>query len=281
MRSIKQIHQARYEPIADLKTLNALPLTSPELTDPFIFLNHHGPQTYPQRNNGLPFGPHPHRGMETVTFILDGDIMHQDSDGHDSVVTAGGVQWMTAGKGLVHAEISSQDFKKTGGKLEILQLWLNLPASHKMSSPQYIGKQKDEIVSFTAFAGVSMDLVSGRYHEYEPSFDIRKDIFLSLLTFDQNSQYEERVPVEDNILLYVIDGDFMVNDKNVKTHQLVEFDKDNLQINIKALSSGVILFGHARPFGEPIVAKGPFVMNTMAEIYDAYEDYHKGLLGRL
>ena len=281
MRSIKQIYQARYEPIADLKTWNALPLIAPEQTDPFIFLNHHGPQTYLQRNSGLPFGPHPHRGMETVTFILDGDIMHQDSGGHDSVVTAGGVQWMTAGKGLVHAEISSEEFKKSGGKLEILQLWLNLPASYKMSKPQYIGKQKDEIVSFTAFPGVGMDLISGRYHEYEPSFDIRKDIFLSLLTFDQNGVYEERVPVDDNILLYVIKGDFVVNGKKAGTHQLVEFDKNNHLINIKSLNSGVILFGHARPFGEPIVARGPFVMNTMAEIYEAYDDYQKGLFGRL
>ena len=92
--------------------------------------------------DGLPFGPHPHRGMETVTFILDGDISHKDSSGHESIITSGGVQWMTAGRGLIHAETSSEEFKKNGGPLEILQLWINLPANLKMTEPKYIGKQK-------------------------------------------------------------------------------------------------------------------------------------------
>lgn len=281
MRSIKKIHQARYEPIADLKTWNALPLASPDYTDPFIFLNHHGPQIYPSHNSGLPFGPHPHRGMETVTFILDGDIMHRDSGGHDSVVTAGGVQWMTAGKGLVHAEISSEEFMKNGGNLEILQLWLNLPSNLKLSDPQYLGKQKDEIITFTAFPGVNMELISGMYHEYTPTFNIRKDIFLSLLSFDSGAEYTEMVPESDNILLYIIKGDFDVNGVNITTHQLAEFEKDHRLMTIKANSPGIIMFGHARPFNEPIIARGPFVMNTMDEIYQAYEDFQKGHFGRL
>src|SRR5687768_13743051 len=103
MRTIKMIHKASYAPIADLITYSPLPSRSLQQIDPFLFLNHHGPQQYKPHNNGLPFGPHPHRGMETVTFILDGDIMHKDSAGHESVITAGGVQYMTAGRGLIHA----------------------------------------------------------------------------------------------------------------------------------------------------------------------------------
>jgi redox-sensitive bicupin YhaK (pirin superfamily) len=103
--------------------------------DPFIFLNHHGPQTYRPQNQGLPFGPHPHRGFETVTFILEGDIMHQDTGGYKSTIAAGGIQWMTAGSGLIHSEVSSGEFKSQGGPLEILQLWLNLPARYKMTPP--------------------------------------------------------------------------------------------------------------------------------------------------
>ena len=112
MRTIKKIHKAEYRPIADLKTWSPMPTRSLEMIDPFLFLNHHGPQTYTPNNRGLPFGPHPHRGMQTVTFILEGDIMHKDSGGHESVITAGGVQWMVAGRGLIHAEVSSDDFKK-------------------------------------------------------------------------------------------------------------------------------------------------------------------------
>lgn len=115
MRKIKKIHSAEYRPIADLITYSPLPTRSLHMIDPFLFLNHHGFQTYPPHNNGLPFGPHPHRGMETVTFIVEGDIMHKDSSGHESVIGPGGVQYMTAGKGLIHAEVSSSEFKKEGG----------------------------------------------------------------------------------------------------------------------------------------------------------------------
>src|SRR6187549_1845772 len=127
MRSIKKIHKAVYEPIADLVTYRAIPTASIDYIDPFLFLNHHGPQVYLPNNRGLPFGPHPHRGFETVTFILDGDIFHKDSGGYEGTILPGGVQWMTAGSGLIHSEVSSENFKKNGGPLEILQLWVNLP----------------------------------------------------------------------------------------------------------------------------------------------------------
>src|SRR5690349_21652213 len=124
MRSIKKIHSSEYRPIADLVTYSPMPTRSLEMLDPFLFLNHHGPQVYSPDNDGLPFGPHPHRGMETVTFILDGDIMHKDSGGHESIIREGGIQWMTAGSGLIHAEVSSDEFMDKGGPLEILQLWI-------------------------------------------------------------------------------------------------------------------------------------------------------------
>src|SRR3954471_5039129 len=129
MRTIKAKHNAFYEPVADLITYRAMPTNtvSMNLLDPFIFLNHHGFQQYPPHNNGLPFGPHPHRGFETATFILEGNLVHRDGHSGESIIKAGGVQWMTAGRGLIHAEVSSEEFKEKGGPLEILQLWINLP----------------------------------------------------------------------------------------------------------------------------------------------------------
>src|SRR5438105_13152255 len=117
------------------------PVPGPGLAqvDPFLFLNHHGPQTYQPGNCGLPFGPHPHRGFETVTFILAGSLAHYDTSGHESVIDAGGVQWMTAGSGLIHAEVSPPAFKRDGGALEILQLWINLPARLQMTPPDSCG----------------------------------------------------------------------------------------------------------------------------------------------
>ena len=112
LRPIAQTHEAIRDDIADLTTRQPLPSKSLAHLDPFLFLNHHGPQTYPPQNRGLPFGPHPHRGFETVTFILAGNIAHHDSAGGESVIDVGGVQWMTAGRGLIHSEVSSEKLKK-------------------------------------------------------------------------------------------------------------------------------------------------------------------------
>src|ERR1700692_3099449 len=137
-RTVKKVFAAVRDDIADLVTYRALPTSQVDMIDPFLFLNHHGPQVYPPHNHGLPFGPHPHRGFETVTFILEGELTHRDTAGHESIILEGGVQWMTAGSRLVHAEVSSSEFKRNGGPLELLQLWVNLPARLKMTTPRYV-----------------------------------------------------------------------------------------------------------------------------------------------
>lgn len=147
VRRVIAQHPAKRDDIGDLTTRRPLPGPGLDQLDPFLFLNHHGPQTYPANNHGLPFGPHPHRGFETVTFILEGSLAHADSARHQSVINAGGVQWMTAGSGIVHAEISPPEFLRDGGPLEILQLWVNLPARLKMSEPRYVGLQQESIPS--------------------------------------------------------------------------------------------------------------------------------------
>src|SRR4051812_46158212 len=172
MRNIKKLHQPVSAPVGDLATLRVLPNRTIDYLDPFLFLNHHGPQVYQPGNRGLPFGPHPHRGMETVTFIIDGDISHKDSSGHESVINSGGVQWMTAGSGLIHAEVSSDTFKKEGGPLEILQLWINLPAKLKMTQPFYKGLQKEEIPFLVKNSdSVKIDLIAGSFENNKAAFN--------------------------------------------------------------------------------------------------------------
>lgn len=274
------IHEAEYRPIDDLITYSPLPSTSIQQVDPFLFLNHHGPQHYAPKNNGLPFGPHPHRGMETVTFILEGDIMHKDSDGHESVITSGGVQWMTAGKGLIHAEVSSDEFKKEGGDMEILQLWLNLPARLKMTKPSYKGLQKEQIpVIPLDHRNTVMNLVSGRYKEINGAFKSDTNVFLSTLDFKEGGRFEADIPLDQNIFLYVVRGTFNMNGKTVEALHLVEFINDDEKVTMVAETDGIIIFGHARPFNEPVVARGPFVMNTDREIQEAYQDYYQGKFG--
>nr|WKN39707.1 pirin family protein [Tunicatimonas sp. TK19036] len=281
MRTIKKIHQAQYAPIADLKTYRALPTRSVNHIDPFLFLNHHGPQVYGSPNNGLPFGPHPHRGMETVTFILDGDIAHKDSgSGKESVINAGGVQWMTAGRGLIHAEVSSQKFLEEGGNLEVLQLWLNLPASRKMTEPFYKGLQKENIPKASLADGkVTVELVSGSWDGKEAAFESASDISLNIIRFQPGGELTLNVPEDHNIFFYVIRGKLSVGEQEVEELHLAEFNHDGNEMNVKAEKESILLFGHAQPFNEPIVAQGPFVMNTQEEIQQAYEDYQQGKFG--
>ncbi|MFC6998378.1 pirin family protein [Rufibacter roseus] len=280
MRNIKKIHTAEYRPIADLITYSPLPTRSLQMIDPFLFLNHHGHQVYKPKNNGLPFGPHPHRGMETVTFILEGDIMHKDSGGHESVITAGGVQYMTAGRGLIHAEVSSDDFKATGGPLEILQLWVNLPAKLKMTEPRYEGLQKEDIPSFTMDEDkVTVNLVSGEWNGHKGAFETSSEMVLSTVYFQPAGKLTVTVPAERNIFFYIIKGTLKVNGQEVPFRNLVEFNNEGEELEITASEDSILLFGHAKPFNEPVVAQGPFVMNSEAEIYQAYQDYQQGKFG--
>ena len=181
-KTIRRLHPAMRDDIGDLLTQRPLPNPHLEQLDPFLFLNHHGPQTYPPDNHGLPFGPHPHRGFETVTFIIDGMLTHKDSAGHESIIRAGGVQWMTAGRGIVHAEISPREFLRDGGPLEILQLWINLPGRLKMSAPAYTGLQREQIPALAAADGrVTLHLVAGEWHGARGPVASLTGVFMSMI----------------------------------------------------------------------------------------------------
>jgi len=280
MRNIKKLHKAEYRPIGDLKTWSPMPTRDLQMLDPFLFLNHHGPQTYDANNQGLPFGPHPHRGMETVTFIIEGDITHKDTGGHNSVIEAGGVQWMTAGSGLLHAEVSSEKFKKNGGDLEILQLWVNLPQRLKMMQPQYKGLQKDQIsVWENEERSVKAQVVSGNFKGIRGAFDTPTSVDLAVVDFNANTSIELEIPRDETIFFYVISGELQVNDILVPALHLAEFSNNSEILNIKASVESKLLIGHAKPQNENVVFGGPFVMNSEDEIRQAYDDFHSGKMG--
>ncbi|GHA55426.1 pirin family protein [Pontibacter akesuensis] len=280
MRKIKKKYKAAYAPMDDLVTYRALPTREVEYIDPFLFLNHHGPQVYKSNNRGLPFGPHPHRGFETLTFILEGDIMHQDTGGGKDVIEAGGVQWMTAGSGLIHAEVSSDKFKKEGGPLEILQLWFNLPARYKMTQPKYVGLQKDQIPTVTEDEGkVKVNVISGKWRDTEGPIPSLSDIHMASIELQQGGSFTTTVAAERNIFFYVVRGAVKVNGETAEKLTLVEFENEGNELKVEAQENSYILFGHAQPFNEPVVSHGPFVMNTEEEIHDAFRDYQAGKMG--
>jgi quercetin 2,3-dioxygenase len=283
LKEIKEVYKAEREDIDDLITFRALPAGNlgMERLNPFIFLNHHGPQEYKPGNKGLPFGPHPHRGIETVTFIIDGELMHKDSSGGESTITSGGIQWMTAGKGLIHAEVSSEEFKSKGGTLEILQLWLNLPADSKKIDPVYKGLQQKDIPEMADDGGkVRIKLISGDINDLPGAFESITDVYLNLIYFDEGGMLRMAIPAGHVVFYYIVRGEMTVNDKTVKAFNLVEFGGEGEEIDMKAEEDSIIIFGHALHLKEPIAARGPFVMNTYDEIQEAYSDYRAGKFGR-
>jgi redox-sensitive bicupin YhaK (pirin superfamily) len=279
-RTIRKQHPALRDDIADLTTRRPLPSPSIEQLGPFLFLNHHGPQVYPPSNHGLPFGPHPHRGFETVTFILEGDIAHRDSGGHESIIKAGGVQWMTAGRGLVHSEVSSEDFKRNGGPLEVLQLWVNLPARLKMTEPHYIGLQRDQIPSYQLDDGrVRINLISGDWGKDAGPIRSLTGVQMATIEFAAGGRAQLPAPRARQVFLYVVRGELMIGSARAQAQQLIELNDDADMVEIEAVSDALIVFGHADPIAEPVVAHGPFVMNTREEIHEAIRDYQAGKFG--
>lgn len=279
-RTVKRLHPALRDDVADLVTRRPLPGPAIRQLDPFLFLNHHGPQTYPPGNRGLPFGPHPHRGFETVTFVLGGELAHSDTGGHESVIGAGGVQWMTAGRGLVHAELSPEEFKRRGGSLEILQLWVNLPARLKRVPPRYVGLQREQIPALAHDGGrVTVHLIAGEWDGRRGPMEPLTDI--TMMTVELASGATVRFPVDAGrtVFLYLVRGRLRVGGQVAEAFQLVELEDDGTAVELAALEQSVVLFGHAMPLREPVVAHGPFVMNTRQEILEAIRDYEAGKFG--
>jgi len=279
-RTVARLHPSQRDDIGDLITRRPLPGPDLPQVDPFLFLNHHGPQTYAPNNRGLPFGPHPHRGFETVTFILDGELSHADSSGGESIIGPGGVQWMTAGSGLIHAELSPASFKRDGGPMEILQLWVNLPSRLKMTAPNYVGLQAPDIPKVALDDGrVTVEAVSGHWAGTEAPIQSLIDIQMAVVRFKAGGTFETPVAPGRSVFLYVVRGDVIMGGTPVPAWNLAALNDDGDAVRIKASGDAVVLLGHAAPIGEPVFAHGPFVMNTREEIVQAVQDYQAGRFG--
>jgi len=276
LRSVLRLHPATRDDIGDLTTRRPVPGAGVDRLGAFLFLNHHGPQTYAANNSGLPFGPHPHRGFETVTFILQGALAHRDTAGHESVINAGGVQWMTAGSGLIHEEISPENFKRDGGPLEILQLWVNLPARLKMTAPRYVGLQRDAIPSIRVDdGGASVNLIAGTFQGSEGPVHSLTGVFMATVEARAGARVRFDRLARRDVFLYGVRGEVSVGGTVVAGFNLAELSAGDA-IEITATTQAVVLFGHANPIDEPVVAHGPFVMTSAEQIRQAYADYHAG-----
>ncbi len=276
LRIVRRRHAALRDDIGELTTRRPLPAPGLERLGAFLFFNHHGPQIYPAGNAGLPFGPHPHRGFETVTFIVQGVLAHRDSAGHESVIQAGGIQWMTAGAGIIHEEVSPASFKRDGGQLEILQLWVNLPARLKRTAPRYIGLQQEAIPAIRADEGrCTVHLIAGDWQGVRGPVHSLTGAFMSTVEAQPGGRAIFEGLYGRDVFLYAVRGDIRVAGTAVREFELAELGAGDA-VEIEALTSSVFVFGHADPIYESVVAHGPFVMNSPDEIREAYADYHAG-----
>jgi quercetin 2,3-dioxygenase len=276
-RQVHSIHPAYRDDIGDLVTRRPVPGPGIDRIGAFLFLNHHGPQVYPPNNQGLPFGPHPHRGFETVTFILDGELAHTDSAGHESVIRAGGVQWMTAGRGIIHAEVSPASFKRDGGPMEILQLWVNLPARLKMTAPRYTGVQEPGIPVINQDGG-RVFLISGELGGKAGPVQSLTGIFMSWVETTARASIRFDSLAGRDVFLYAARGNLSIGGRGVPRFHLAQVT-DGDALTVETPEPALFVFGHAEPLDEPVVAHGPFVMNTPDEIRQAFVDYQAGRFG--
>lgn len=280
LKHIQDTISARPAHMPGLSTWRAFSQPGLDHLDPFLLLNHHGPEHFQPNNSGLPFGPHPHRGFETLTFIISGDVAHRDSTGTESVIREGGIQWMTAGSGIVHEEVSSAQFLKDGGEEEVLQLWMNLPAKLKMTAPAYSGLQHEQIPQIELSGKqATLELISGEWEGVKGPIHSVTGLFTSVLKLRKGQEVELFVEAERTVLFYLVKGEVVLNGTPLNIRQFPLLDKEEGLLKVSVSEDATILFCHGAPINEAIVSYGPFVMNTEQEIDDAIRDYQSGKFG--
>jgi redox-sensitive bicupin YhaK (pirin superfamily) len=253
--------------------------------DPFLLLDEMGPiELAPGEAKGAP--DHPHRGFETVSYMLAGDLEHKDSRGHSGRLRAGDVQWMTAGSGVVHAEMPSSEFARNGGRMHAFQLWVNLPKRDKMMKPRYQEISNSQIPKPTSADGlVKVSVIAGEAMGEKAVIETRTPIIYLHYRIEPGGAATQAVPPAYNAFAYVVKGEGLFGAKGERAAdgQMVLFAQDGAEVRIEnpAKVTLEVLLIAGVPLNEPVARYGPFVMNTQAEIRQAIEDYRQGRMGEI
>ena len=241
--------------------------------DPFLMLDAFGTDNPQDYIGGFP--DHPHRGFETVTYMIAGRMRHRDSAGHEGLLQNGGVQWMTAGSGVIHSELPEQE----NGRMEGFQLWLNLSAKDKMRAPWYRDIQSAEIPEFVTAGGVTVRVIAGRSHGVEGAMqrEVTEPLYLDL-ELPAGANFAQALPPAYNAFVYVYRGALQIGNTEVPVQRMAilknDADTDGVVLNATVPARALVIAG--KPLGEPIAQYGPFVMNTNEEIFQAVQDYQSG-----
>jgi len=252
-------------------------------TSPFLLLDHAGPMQFDPAAKPRGVGEHPHRGFETVTIVYAGEVEHRDSTGAGGKIGPGDVQWMTAASGILHEEFHSHEFTKTGGTLEMVQLWVNLPAKDKMAKPGYQTLLDADIPSVDLPDGTGrVRVIAGEFDGHKGPARTFTPIDVWDVRLNANRKAEWKVAEGRTLALIVLHGTVQVNGNQLaREGELVCFERDGSEISIEANNDATLLLLSGEPIDEPIAGYGPFVMNTEAEIHQAIADFNSGKFGRM
>lgn len=280
-KKIQHILAGREKQITKEDTVRQpLPHIDFRFANPFIVIHHMAPKNI-MPNQELRIHPHPHRGFAPVTFQLQGEGYHKDSAGHNEIIKAGDVQWMFAGKGILHSEGPTKNILEKGGVQELIQLWINVPQAHKWDEPTYQLATKKQQPQVLRQDGVNLRLASGSYDGKTGPIKSLTPVISIVGEIEKGKQVQFMATPGYWTLLYTAKGRININQETIEQYNLVVFEKDNEEVILTAEEDTQILFLSAEPIDEPVAAKDNFVMNTAEETNQAIEDYKNGLFGSL
>lgn len=251
-----------------------------ERVSPFLLMDYHAPYDYAPTDVPRGVGVHPHRGFETVTLAFEGALAHHDSTGAGGVIRAGDVQWMTAANGILHKEYHEAEWARFGGRMHMMQLWVNLPAAHKMDPPRYQPLTADQMGTVEVDGGV-VTVVAGEYRGVPGPARTHTPIDLWRVRLEPGGSMDMDIAADRNVSLFVMEGSISANGTEGNEHQLVLFANEGSHIDVSSDTGAHFLVLSGEPLGEPVVAMGPFVMNTYDEIMQANVDFRAGKFGEL
>jgi quercetin 2,3-dioxygenase len=257
------------------------PLTG-ERMSPFFLLDYNALTNFPPREEPFGVGPHPHRGFETVTIAYKGKVAHHDSRGGGGVIGEGDVQWMTAGSGLLHKEYHEQEFNRTGGPFQMVQLWVNLPAKDKMTPPKYQAITNAEMGRVSLPEGGEIEIIAGEFGGVKGPATTFIPVHLYNVKLKKGEKVDLAFPSGYTTAMLAIEGSALINGtEKLPVNNLALFERGGEGLTVEALEDGVFLLMSGEPLNEPIAQHGPFLMNTYAEIAQAIDDYQQGKFGYL
>ncbi|MCB5188894.1 pirin family protein [Methylobacillus caricis] len=249
-----------------------------EEMSPFLLMDYAGPASFEPTEERRGVGQHPHRGFETVTIVYDGEVSHHDSTNAGGTIGAGDVQWMTAGAGIIHEEYHGDGYAKRGGAFEMIQLWVNLPAKDKMTSPGYQGIENAQIPQVAlSNDGGSVRVIAGEYEQHRGPARTFSPMNVWDVQLKAGKVFSVQLPEGYTTALFILHGAVRIGDTHtIRPSELAVLEREGTKLEIEAVEDTVLLLLNGQPLNEPVVGHGPFVMNSWEEIDQAINDYNNG-----